>query len=280
MIEYLRGDIFMSPAQVIVNTVNTVGVMGKGIALEYKKRYPDMFVEYKKACENKDLKCGKLMLWYGSDHWILLFPTKEHWRGSSKMEYIRLGLEAFRQHYADYNITSIAFPKLGCGNGGLKWEDVKLVMEEYLTDLPIDVYVYLSSVEDKNGSVEEETKSMLYADVKSDIIQKTSIVPMTIIISDRKWDAFYNFKTNELKFLSEDGEEEYINDDDLHDAWDEAMVKKVISVVPDSPNELYYNLLRSMGYMTKVNIERQNSDLVLNGFQVNSGMGRNYMVKA
>ena len=91
MIRYIEGDIFNSPAQVVVNTVNTVGVMGKGIAKEYKDRYPEMFRLYKEACRNKKLTIGKLMLWYGEDRWILNFPTKEDWRGKSKIEYIEKG---------------------------------------------------------------------------------------------------------------------------------------------------------------------------------------------
>ena len=84
MIKYVEGDIFNSPAQVLVNTVNTVGVMGKGIALGFKKRYPEMFSKYRVACEKKKLTIGRLMIWYGADHWVLLFPTKEHWRNPSK----------------------------------------------------------------------------------------------------------------------------------------------------------------------------------------------------
>lgn len=82
MIRYIEGDIFKSPAQVLVNTVNTVGVMGKGIALEFKKRYPDMFQAYRDICDKRKLKTGSLMLCYEPDHWVLLFPTKEHWRKS------------------------------------------------------------------------------------------------------------------------------------------------------------------------------------------------------
>ena len=88
MIEYIEGDIFDSPAQVIVNTVNTVGVMGKGLALSFKKRYPDMFESYKKVCEKHQLTIGKLMLYKEADHWILLYPTKENWRIPSILEYL------------------------------------------------------------------------------------------------------------------------------------------------------------------------------------------------
>ena len=142
MIEYIEGDIFESPAQVIVNTVNTVGVMGKGLALAFKKRYPDMFEKYKQACDNNSLTIGKLMLFYEADHWLLLFPTKEHWRNPSKLEYIEAGLQKFVRAYADKSITSVAFPRLGCGNGGLDWEKVRPLMDRYLSPLPIDIYIY------------------------------------------------------------------------------------------------------------------------------------------
>ena len=143
MIEYVEGDIFNSPAQVIVNTVNTVGVMGKGLALSFKNRYPDMFQSYKRVCEKNLLKIGKLLLYYYPDHWVLLFPTKEHWKNPSKIEYIEAGLIKFTSTYAEKNITSIAFPKLGCGNGELNWEAVRPLMEKYLRPLPIDVFIYL-----------------------------------------------------------------------------------------------------------------------------------------
>ena len=142
MIKYIKGDLFSSPAQVLVNTVNLDGVMGKGIALKFKRLYPDMFKKYQYFCENKMLEIGKLWLYKSETKWILNFPTKIHWRNPSKIEYIERGLQKFVAMYKDKNITSIAFPKLGCGNGGLKWEDVKPLMDYYLKNLPIDIYVY------------------------------------------------------------------------------------------------------------------------------------------
>lgn len=142
VIKYLEGDIFTSPAQVIVNTVNTVGVMGKGIALSFKKAYPEMYKAYREACEDNTFHMGKLMLWREIDHWILLFPTKENWRNPSKLEYIEQGLKKFVENYMKMSINSIAFPRLGCGNGGLNWQEVKPLMEMYLKPLPIDVYIY------------------------------------------------------------------------------------------------------------------------------------------
>jgi O-acetyl-ADP-ribose deacetylase (regulator of RNase III) len=150
MITYVEGDLFTSPAQVIVNAVNTDGVMGKGIALEYKKRYPKMFDQYRMYCDKNQLEIGKLMIWHASDYWVLLFPTKKHWRNPSKLEYIEKGLIKFVNTYAEKHIVSIAFPRLGCGNGELNWDAVKPLMEKYLQPLPIDVFIYLKNDKTNN----------------------------------------------------------------------------------------------------------------------------------
>ncbi len=141
----IDGNIFNSKAQTIVNTVNCDGVMGKGIALEYKKRFPDMFNNYVNLCKNKSIKPGILYLYTKSNPWILNFPTKLHWRYKSKIEYIELGLKKFSVEYKRKNIKSIAFPKLGTMNGGLDWEDVKVIMYKYLLplkDLEVEIYNY------------------------------------------------------------------------------------------------------------------------------------------
>lgn len=145
LITYVKQNIFESPAQVLVNTVNTVGVMGKGIAKQFKQIYPEMFEQYQIFCENKALDIGKLWI-YKSDHkWILNFPTKKHWRSPSKLEYIEAGLKKFVATYEEKGITSISFPLLGCGNGGLDWEtQVQPLMEHYLRPLPIEVYIHLT----------------------------------------------------------------------------------------------------------------------------------------
>lgn len=116
--------------------------MGKGIALQFKKKYPEMFTAYQRVCEKQQLDTGKLYLWKSPEKWVLLFPTKKHWRNPSRMEYIESGLQKFVDNYERLGIMSIAFPKLGCGNGGLEWSAVKLVMEKYLCPLPIDIFVY------------------------------------------------------------------------------------------------------------------------------------------
>lgn len=146
MIKYVRGDLLKSPTQVLVNTVNTVGIMGAGIALQFKEQYPEMFQKYQLLCKKKLLDIGKLYLWKPtntSSKEILLFPTKKHWLNLSELNWIEAGLQKFVENYERLNIKSIAFPKLGCGNGGLSWHDVKPSMEKYLGPLPIEIYVYI-----------------------------------------------------------------------------------------------------------------------------------------
>lgn len=142
MLTYHRTSLLESQAQTIVNTVNTVGVMGKGLAHEMRKKYPTMFKAYKKICDERLLDIGQLWLWRGSDQWILNFPTKKNWRNPSKIEYIELGLRKFRDQFERQGIREIAFPRLGCGNGGLDWNSVKPIMHEYLADLPIRIYIH------------------------------------------------------------------------------------------------------------------------------------------
>ncbi len=143
MILYVTGDLFQSPAQVLVNTVNTVGVMGKGVAYGFKRLFPEMFEQYRDLCERGQLKVGMLWLYKTSNKWVLNFPTKEHWRNPSRLDYIQAGLEKFVQTYADMGIHSIAFPPLGCGNGQLDFKSqVQPLMQRYLRSLPIDIFIY------------------------------------------------------------------------------------------------------------------------------------------
>ena len=145
MITYVRTNIFESNAQVFVNTVNTVGVMGKGLAKEFKRLYPEMFKTYQKFCEEGILTVGKLQVYKTANKWILNFPTKANWRSPSKLEYIEQGLQKFVANYDRLGIQSIAFPMLGCGNGGLSWDDeVKPLMEKYLKHLPIEIFIHVA----------------------------------------------------------------------------------------------------------------------------------------
>lgn len=146
MITYVEGDLFTSPAQVLVNTVNTVGVMGKGIARQFKSIYPEMFKAYQVRCERGEFDIGQIMLYRTPHKLILNFPTKRHWRSPSQLAFIEAGLRTFQANYSAYGIYSVAFPQLGCGNGELRWEeDVRPLMEAYLGNLPIDVFVHIYS---------------------------------------------------------------------------------------------------------------------------------------
>jgi O-acetyl-ADP-ribose deacetylase (regulator of RNase III) len=142
MLIYRRTSIFESPAQTLVNTVNCVGVMGKGLAHAFKEREPGMFQAYKRICEQKTLEPGKLWLWRGKRNWVLNFPTKVHWRNSSKIEWIEQGLAKFVSAYAEQGIAEISFPQLGCGNGNLDWDEVRPLMEHYLARVAIPVYIH------------------------------------------------------------------------------------------------------------------------------------------
>lgn len=147
MITFTRGNIFHSDAEAIVNTVNTVGASGKGLALTFKRLYPFNEVIYRKACESGKVRIGKMLMTTTDSclntKWIVNFPTKEHFRNPSKIEWIEEGLKDLRKVIINYEIKSIAIPALGAGLGGLDWEEVKSAIEDALIDLEgVNILVY------------------------------------------------------------------------------------------------------------------------------------------
>ena len=143
MIKKIKGNIFNTNCQTLVNTVNCIGVMGKGMALECKLRFPEMFIKYKDCCDKKLFKPGYLQIYKNSKPWILNFPTKIHWKDPSKIEYLEKGLKKFQDEYLNKNISSIAFPLLGASLGGLSEELVYETMTKYLEPLNnIDIEIY------------------------------------------------------------------------------------------------------------------------------------------
>lgn len=142
-IKALIGDIFASEAQTIVNTVNCVGIMGKGIALLFKKEYPAMFEDYAQRCARGDVRLGEpyhyMDLSGGS---IVNFPTKGHWRSATRLDDVEAGLDYFVKHFRTWGITSVAFPPLGCGNGGLDWSTVGPLMYSKLRNIGVPVELY------------------------------------------------------------------------------------------------------------------------------------------
>ncbi len=146
MITYKTGNLLDASVHALVNTVNTIGVMGKGIALQFKNAFPENAKAYTDAVREGKVKLGQVLIVpvnpIGTVKYIVNFPTKGHWRYPSKLSWIKSGLQDLKQKIVETNITSIALPPLGCGNGGLDWNEVKPVIEKTLGDLTIDIIVY------------------------------------------------------------------------------------------------------------------------------------------
>lgn len=143
MFKAMIGDLFTSGAQTLVNPVNCVGIMGKGVALEFKRRYPAMHEDYVRRCEARAVRLSEPYLYEDlSGTKIVNFPTKEHWRSPSRLQDIEGGLNFLVDHIGDWKVTSMALPPLGCGNGGLDWAEVGPLIFRKLSSLPIDVELY------------------------------------------------------------------------------------------------------------------------------------------
>lgn len=143
MVRVLIGDIFESKAQTLVNTVNTVGIMGKGIALGFRKKFPEMFADYVRRCERNEVRLGEPYLYRRlTPPHVLNFPTKAHWRSTSNLADIVKGLKYLEAHAASWGIESLAVPPLGCGEGGLEWRVVGPTLYRHLNHLsmPVDLY--------------------------------------------------------------------------------------------------------------------------------------------
>lgn len=146
MIEYSKGDLFDSDCQALVNTVNLDGIMGKGIALQFKQRYPRYFKIYQTLCKEGLIKMGRVHVMITSELFdnktLISFPTKTHWWLKSEYKYIEVGLRSLRRTIKDHEIKSIAIPALGCGNGGLDWDQVKTLIESKLGKVNAKIIVY------------------------------------------------------------------------------------------------------------------------------------------
>ena len=165
-LQFITGDMLRAKAEALVNTVNTVGVMGKGIALQFKEAFPQNNKFYIEACKKRELEPGKLLAVWDNNlvlgkKLIINFPTKTHWRQPSKYEYIESGLQALVILIEKENIQSVALPALGCGNGGLDWARVKPLIEKYLGELPLQIIVYEPNAAIKEILQQQETKKKL-----------------------------------------------------------------------------------------------------------------------
>jgi len=190
MIEIKKGNIFTTNCHTIVNTINTVGIMGAGIAYEFKLRFPEMFEKYKQFCESKQINIGTLWIYklikYDNENYeyILNFPTKQHWKYPTKIEYLEQGLQKFIDTYKQKGILSIAFPLLGASKGGLSEEQSISIMKKYLDkiDIPVEIWYFDPNAKDDlyeefkdkflnldNNTIKEQSK------LRIDLINKIKI---------------------------------------------------------------------------------------------------------
>ena len=172
-IQVVQGDLLkQDDVDAIVNTVNCVGIMGKGIALQFKNKWPKNFSAYEAACRAGEVRPGKLFVFdagaYARPHFIINFPTKDHWRGKSKLAFIRDGLIDLVAQIKRLNIQSVAIPPLGCGNGGLQWEDVRPMIVGAFAAIPdVDARLFEPSGAPDPKSMEINTEKPRMTDRKS-----------------------------------------------------------------------------------------------------------------
>ncbi len=156
MVTVLTGDIFSANTQVITNPINCKGVMGKGLAAQFKVKFPEMFHDYKVRCSRGEVKIGEPYLWQDNEYEVLNFPTKDNWQNSSKIDYIDSGLQYLVNNYQNMGICTLALPALGCGLGGLELSDVFRLVEKYFKDLQdIEVFLYVPSQADLRSLSDE-----------------------------------------------------------------------------------------------------------------------------
>ncbi len=189
MITYTQGNLLEAEVDAVVNTVNTVGVMGKGIALMFRERFPANFKAYKAACKAGEVEVGKLFSTQSEEltgpRWIINFPTKEHWRNPTKTAWVVSGLEALKEFITANKIKSIAMPPLGCGNGGLEWNQVRQLIEASLGEMPdTEVIVYEPTRRYQNVAKKQGVKKLTPARAMiSELIRRYAVlgIPCTIL---------------------------------------------------------------------------------------------------
>ncbi len=164
MITFTQGNLLEAPVEALVNTVNTVGVMGKGIALMFKDRFTRNYELYAEACKAKQVQTGKMFVTevfeLNGPHWIVNFPTKQHWKAKSRMEWIVDGLQDLRRFLLEHQVKSIAIPPLGAGNGGLEWLVVRAEIEKALGDLDTEILIFEPTAKYQNVAKREGVEKL------------------------------------------------------------------------------------------------------------------------
>ncbi|WP_321426062.1 macro domain-containing protein [uncultured Bacteroides sp.] len=189
MIKFVQGNFFDYEADIRINTVNCVGIMGAGVALQFKNRYPEMNMEYVRLCSQRVIRPGKPHVWISKnlfsnseeDIIIINFPTKDHWKNPSEYSYIEDGLKWLREYLEDKPNSTITVPALGCGHGGLDWEKVKKMIFDYLSDLETSILVFEpESSNTKNLNLSEKEKELLNIKNINHIIPSDSNYPIQL----------------------------------------------------------------------------------------------------
>lgn len=274
MIQYIRGNLFTSNAKVLVNTVNTVGIMGKGIASDFKKYYPQMFEEYKKLCNTNRLNIGDLHLYKTSNKWILNFPTKEHWRSPSKIEFIEEGLKKLVKDAHELQINDIAMPKLGCGNGGLDWESqVKPLVEKYLKKSPINVSIYdfdkdiipehltPKDIEEWLLSEPENLSFKLFFEDLLDMYKQKTLFIETVLLANQTYIINYNEK-EEIFAIQSDERKFILSKEDIQTMFF-TLKNRGKLCYDDIAHELYEYKDEIFDFFTKLNYVLTNTDKII-----------------
>jgi O-acetyl-ADP-ribose deacetylase (regulator of RNase III) len=194
MFELTRGNLLEADVEAVVNTVNTEGIMGKGIALQFRKAYPENYEAYRRACKTGEVQPGRMFVFdrhtFTLPRYIINFPTKHHWKGKSRIEYIESGLKALIEEVRQRNIHSIAIPPLGCGLGGLEWDKVRPMIEDAFHDLPGRVRLRADVADEGAAGRGDEPSPELSAklqDRNSILLNAVSSLLVLIILVDMIW---------------------------------------------------------------------------------------------
>lgn len=296
MIKYITGNLLESDSDCLINTVNCEGYMGKGIAYQFKLRFPENNKDYVKACNNGALTIGKLHFYKEDGKTIINFPTKDKWRNKSEMDYIEKGLNELVELLPRLNINSIAIPPLGCGNGGLKWDDVKKLIVEKLGNLEekYDFSIYEPS---RNYIATAKTvpklslSALVLMSIKIDLnkfntlrLQKTAYF-MNIFLQE----SYFKFQKhkygpydNSIAIISKNIKEfqNYYNTKDTKEAYKiayntiisnksdsklkvlEPALKKALEYVNQIPNDSFLECIATICYLIEVNNLESENDIV------------------
>jgi O-acetyl-ADP-ribose deacetylase (regulator of RNase III) len=286
MITYVYGDMIYSPARVLVNSVNTVGAMGAGLAYDFKRFYPDMFLHYRDLCLRDEFEIGQLYLYTTPHKWVLNVPTKKHWRAASRLEYIEAGLQKFAVIYAERNIASVSFPLLGTGSGGLLPDEVRPLMEAYLSPLPITVFIHIYKEDNPFETEKRNVRAMrawlnaqpqhvTFSEFWRDLValgRKTSELKTLDTGASFKFMAQSSkgakAQFNSVKLLPSEGGSIFIPETQLHDLWQ--YVQRAGYILPQNlpcglePYAPYVvTLLAQLSYLQPVQLAAVGGDKVI-----------------